>query len=268
MSDLPHEALIPSHALQVHADGSCGTAPVQGTIADRMAALAAGPFDQYLTSLALPESSAACGTGISSCNIDNIPLYDLPQADKIMAHSLAAESLHQPRSSSWQLSRYLSMSSPRNRAAALHGATKQSSSFSSSPGRQQGIHEIQTLSSQQENLPTGSPCRHPRQAQTRKSNPAQDHSKGILGDVSNIIPTREQAEKTVLKQASSAVLLQAAPAEAETTQVGDSKPSPEQEASATHAVDSGADSSDQQHGLGHADGLLSDWYHRYAVLLY
>ena len=269
MADLHYQAVCPSYTLQVHADENGGYAPVHGTIADSMATLAAGPFDRRLNSLTLQDSSAACETGISNCGTDNTLFYDLPQADKIMAHSLTAESLQQPRSSDWHLSRFLSMGSAQGRAGALHDATWQPSSLSCSPGRQLSTHENQTLSSQQENQAIGSLHPHPQQAQATHKSYARHHSAGILGDVSNVFPIREQGAKDAQTQSSPAVL-QAALAKAEVSQVGNSsdaqlRPPPETEASATHTVDSRADASDQPHGLRQADDLLKQWYHRCAV---
>ena len=269
MADLHHQAVCPSYTLQVHADGNGGSAPVHGTIADSMATLAAGPFDRRLNSLTLQDNSAACETGISNCGTDNTLFYELPRADNIMAHSLTAESLQQPRSSDWHLSRFLSMGSAQGRAGALHDATWQPSSLTCSPGRQLSTHENQTLSSQQENQAIGSLHPHPQQAQATHKSYARHHSAGILGDVSNVFPIREQGAKDAQTQSSPAVL-QAALAKAEVSQVGNPsdaqlRPPPETEASATHTVDSRADASDQPHGLRQADDLLKEWYHRCAV---
>lgn len=268
MTGLHHQAVITSYALQVHADRDGGALPVQGTIAERMAALSARLSDRRLDSHTLPDYSAACETGITYCVTDNTLLYDSPQADKVMAHSLTAASLQQSSSSHWHLSRFLSMGSAQARTEASHEISKQLTPSRCSQGQQQSTSENQTLSSQQENQSTGSPRPHPQLAEARHTSSPWRHSRGILGDVSNVIPSREQGAKTFLKQAPPAVL-QAAPDEAESSQLGEADtsacPLEEIGASATQAGDCRADNADQQHGLEQVDDLLREWYHRYAV---
>ena len=231
-----------------------------------MAALSARPSDWHLSSLALPEPSAAFKTGTS--DTDNTLMYDLPQAEEVMAHSLTAASLQQPSSSHWHLSRFLTMGSAQARTEASHQVSKQLTPSSCSQGPQQSTHEDQTLSSQQENQSTGSPRPHHQQAEARRNNSPWRHSAGILGDVSNVMVTREQDAKSFPKQSSPAVL-QVLPVEAEDSQVGKSDssacPLSEISASATQAINCRTDSFDKQHGLRQVDDLLRDWYDRYTV---
>ena len=240
---------------------------MQTTIADRMAASAAGLPDQRLSTHSLAGPSVAYVSSNSNCDTISSLAGSLPQADSWLADSLGAASLQEPASSAWQLTRHLSTGGAEAETEASDALTRHSEPPSSDTAQQQSLSDPQPLSPQQENQSAGTPCWHSEHGQHRHTVSAQRQSAGILGDVSNVISVSEQGAKSRPKQSAPACL-QVAATVIESSQVGDTEaPSccPPDTKAASKAANSRADNTKQQLDLGQADDLLRDWYSRCTV---
>ena len=252
------------HLLQVQYGNLETPAPLQTTIAERMAASAAGFSDQHLSTHSLADPSLAHVSGNSTFDTTRSLAVNLHQAGSCSADSLGAASLQQPGSSTWQLTKHLSTGGAEAEKEAVHAVTRLPEPPSSSPGQQQSTSDSQSLSPQQENQNAGTPSWRSQHEQRRRRRSEQHQSAGILGDVSNVITASEQGAKSLPKQLPAAGL-QAAATLAEPSHDGDTKAqscSPPDTKAATEAVDSRDDDTEQQHDLGQADNLLREWYSR------
>ena len=247
--------------LQIWAHDSDSPALLEDSIADRMAASAAEHFYESSSGLSPPDLPSASLTSNSKCPSLSPLDRSLRRADNSIAHSLEAASLQQPPSTKWHLARYLTLKSAQDGTETSDKATRQPDSPSFRSERQQQTDEHQTLSPQQENQPTESPCLHPQQG------PVRGQKASILGDVSNLMPTSERVAEKSCKHSPPAVLQAAAPGvgTSRDAHFEDSPWPPVATVPATPAGDSTVCPSGQQDSLGQTDDMLRAWYHRYAV---